>query len=139
MSSIANRLGPQGPKGPKGDKGDARLSPQVSRALVVLFLLPSLIAVAAVIGVIVDSVSYQAAQRRQQQVQEQQGRIVERKLCQTLDGLVQLRPPPGNPATNPSRAFEQRLHEKLSQLAPDVGCPVAKGNGRKRLRVNGSR
>ena len=59
--------------------------------------------------------STQAAARRQ-------GELVERRLCTTLDRLAVLRPPPGNPVTNPSRAFDQHLHATLSQLGPDLGC-----------------
>jgi hypothetical protein len=54
---------------------------------------------------------------------------VERKLCTTLSRLTALKPPPGNPVTNPSRAFEQNLHATLSQLAPDLGCPPPGNRG----------
>jgi hypothetical protein len=74
----------------------------------------------------------QAAQQRQaaaeQAAQRRQGELLEQRLCATLDplaGLAGLKPPAGNPADNPSRAFEQRLVLKLAplgQLAPDLGC-----------------
>jgi len=54
--------------------------------------------------------------------QQQQGRVVERKLCTTLGRLAALKPPPGNPQTNPSRAYLQRQHDVLAQLGGDVGC-----------------
>ena len=66
--------------------------------------------------------SYRDGQQREQAAQRRQGVLVERKLCTTLDRLTQLRPPPGNPATNPSRAFDQKLHSTLGQLGPDLGC-----------------
>ena len=54
--------------------------------------------------------------------QRQQGAAVERKLCTTLAHLAALKPPAGNPARNPSRAFDQSLHATLDQLGPDLGC-----------------
>lgn len=57
--------------------------------------------------------------------QERAGRAVEQKLCTTLDALGGLRPPTGNPAGNPSRAYLQQEHAILAQLAVDVGCPAS--------------
>ena len=66
--------------------------------------------------------SAQAAQEREQAAQRRQGEAVERSLCTTLGHLAALKPPPGNPVTNPSRAFDDRLHATLDGLAPDLGC-----------------
>ncbi len=54
--------------------------------------------------------------------QQRQGLLVEQKLCSTLGRLAALRPPAGNPKTNPSRAFEDNLHATLDGLGPDIGC-----------------
>ena len=54
--------------------------------------------------------------------QQRQGQLVEQKLCSTLGKLAALRPPAGNPKTNPSRAFEDNLHATLDGLGPDIGC-----------------
>lgn len=54
--------------------------------------------------------------------QEEQGRMVEVKLCATLDKLAALKPPAGPAGTNPSRAYEQELSMTLAQLKPDIGC-----------------
>jgi hypothetical protein len=51
-----------------------------------------------------------------------QGILVEEKICATLGQLAALKPPPGDPATNPSRAFDDRLHATLDGLGPDLGC-----------------
>lgn len=59
--------------------------------------------------------STQAAQRRQ-------GLAVEHSICETLGKLAALKPPAGDPAANPSRAYEDRLHATLDELGPDLGC-----------------
>ena len=56
--------------------------------------------------------------------QRQEQNIIE-KLCASLDRLAVLKPPPGNPHTNPSRAYDQELHAVLAALGPDIGCPKA--------------
>lgn len=58
------------------------------------------------------------------QTQQQQSALFENRLCSTLDAVKALQPPPGNPATNPSRAFDQEEHAALSQLASDLNCPA---------------
>lgn len=57
-----------------------------------------------------------------QATQQRQGQVVEAKLCTTLGQLAALGPPAGDPASNPSRGFDQRLHATLAQLGPDLGC-----------------
>ena len=66
--------------------------------------------------------AYQAAQQRAHAQQEAAGRLIEAKLCHTLGSLSALRPPPGSPRANPSRAYEQELHAVLDRLGPDLGC-----------------
>lgn len=61
--------------------------------------------------------------------QQKQGVVFERKLCATLakfEPLAGLKAPAGNPATNPSRAYVQKLNRylhPLAELGSDVGCP----------------
>jgi hypothetical protein len=83
-------------------------------ALVVLSL-----AVGAV--AILFSVSYY---HREQDAQRHQGQLLEQRLCTTLDRLAALKPPPGDPGSNPARGFDQQQHAVLAELGPDVGCPV---------------
>lgn len=59
---------------------------------------------------------------REQAAQHAQGAVLEQRLCTTLGRLAALHPPPGSPADNPSRAFEQQLTATLAELGPDVGC-----------------
>jgi hypothetical protein len=54
--------------------------------------------------------------------QQHQGELVERKICTTMAHLAALKPPAGNPVTNPSRAFDQNLHSALDGLGFDLGC-----------------
>lgn len=53
-----------------------------------------------------------------------QGVAVETKLCASFNALAALRPPAGNPATHPSRAYEQSLHVRLDQIGISVGCKL---------------
>jgi hypothetical protein len=66
--------------------------------------------------------SAQAAQRREVAAQQHQGMLAEHKICTTLGRLAADKPPPGDPATNPSRAYDQSLHATLDELGPDLGC-----------------
>lgn len=60
---------------------------------------------------------------RTRDAQQQQGRQIEHRLCTTLGQLAALKPPPGDPATNPSRGYLQHQHDVLAALGTDVGCP----------------
>ena len=107
--------GPKGDRGPKGDKGDRGMPTGQRRAIIYLFVLTLLLAGANLLWTGHAVNVNQSAQRRS-------GQLVEQKLCATLDSLRSLQPPPGNPASNPSRAYEQGLHARLSQLGTDLGC-----------------
>jgi hypothetical protein len=97
-----------------------------------VFLVPLAFSVAAYFAAVDNYNAGQASQKRQAAAeaaaQQRQGAQLEAKLCATLGplaGLAGLRPPAGNPADNPSRAFEQQLVVKLAplaQLGPDLGC-----------------
>ena len=63
-----------------------------------------------------------AAQHREQAAAQRAAALIEQKLCLSLGRLAALRPPAGNPADNPSRAFEQAQHAILAGLGPDIGC-----------------
>ena len=107
--------GAQGNQGNRGEQGEQGLSRRTRGAVVYLFFAAVLLAALALFGVLHSSQVTRASQQKQDQV-------VERKLCTTLAKLTALRPPPGNPETNPSRKFDQDLHATLAQLGPDIGC-----------------
>ncbi|MBO0813635.1 MAG: hypothetical protein J2P30_00550 [Actinobacteria bacterium] len=47
--------------------------------------------------------------------------ITERKICATLHALDAEKPPAAG-SSHPSRAYLVRLHERLAELSPDLGC-----------------
>jgi hypothetical protein len=63
------------------------------------------------------------AEQHAQAEQQAAGAALERKLCTTFGKLGALKPPAGNPATNPSRAYLQGQHDTLVELGTDLGCP----------------
>lgn len=117
----ANERFPAGPRGEKGDRGRG-LSQIQGRAIVVLFLIGAAGGIGNLFWTAHEVGVAQAAQRAEQAVQRQQGALLELKLCSTLGKLAALKPPSGNPAQNPARAFDQELHSTLAQLGPDLGC-----------------
>jgi type II secretory pathway pseudopilin PulG len=126
--------GDKGAKGERGEAGKSRLPARVAYAIVVLFLVAVAIGVTAYVsaGAARRAANHaiqvsQAAQKKQEAAQREQSLEIERKLCVTFGELAANKPPPGNPATNPSRGYEQRNHTILAQVGPDLGCvPGAK-------------
>jgi hypothetical protein len=124
--------GPQGPRGSqgnqgnRGEKGASGLSVDVRRALVFLFALAVLMAGANLLWtaheVHASQAAIQAGQHREQVSQQQAGAVLGRKLCTTFAKLAANKPPAGNPATNPSRKYDQDQHAILDQLGTDLGC-----------------
>lgn len=65
---------------------------------------------------------------QQEQLARQQGELLEQKLCTSFSRLADLKPPAGNPATNPSRAYLQQQHTALDTLGTDLGCTKLGGS-----------
>jgi hypothetical protein len=118
--------GRQGNQGNRGEQGTSGLSRSVRRALVFMFGLAVILAAFGLFWInhaVHDSqAAIQEAQHREQVMQQQAGTVLEEKLCTTFGKLAALRPPPGNPKTNPSRAYLQAEHATLTQLGTDLGC-----------------
>jgi len=91
-------------------------------AVVVLFALNLMVGSTAYLAAVSYFHSAQVVQQREQAAQRRQGAVLEQRLCTTLGRLAALKPPRGDPASNPSRAFEDEQHAVLAQLGPDVGC-----------------
>ena len=123
MSEYDERL-PRGPKGDRGQQGvpGPGMTPGARHAVAFLFIFAIVLAAANLFWTAHQVHVSTNAQQREQAAQRRQGRILGEKLCATFHGLAELKPPAGNPATNPSRAFEQELHAKLDQLGADLGC-----------------
>lgn len=122
MGSEADERYPVGPRGVQGERGERGLSQLQGRAVVVLFLIAALCGVGNLFWTAHETNAATAAQQREQAAQQRAGVIIEQKLCTTLGKLAVLKPPPGNPSANPSRAFDQAMHATLAQLGPDLGC-----------------
>lgn len=70
-----------------------------------------------------DEVHTFKEQLHAQQVTEQKAAIKEvGELCATFGKVAELKPPPGNPKTNPSRGYDQQQHADLAGVVPDLGC-----------------
>lgn len=116
------------------------LARRTLRSVAFLVLLALLVAGANLLWTSHAVNAYQSSQRQQAAAQQHQGAMIEAKLCQTLDRLAALRPPAGNPRTNPSRAFDQQVHATLDELGPDIGCKRLSVSERdERLAVQGPR
>ena len=122
----------RGAKGERGERGETDtdgpqgsagvIPPRIRRAFAYLLLLALALAAANLFWSWHLTTESQAAQRSAQAMAHRQSAVVERKICTTMRELAALRPPAGNPAANPSRAYDQRLHATLDQLGADLGC-----------------
>ena len=92
------------------------------RSFAVLALLALLVTGANLLWTAHAVRSFQSSQQAQSAAQRRQGALTEARLCTTLDRLTALKPPPGSPAHNPSRAYLQAQHDTLAQLGVDLGC-----------------
>ena len=113
--SCAATRGRRATRASRARPGRRRLTGRKASAIVSLFLVGFLVGAANLIF----TVHYI---RAQQSAQQQAGLVTARKLCATLDSLAALKPLGGNPAANPSRAYEDHLHATLDGLGQDLGC-----------------
>lgn len=138
VSEDGERLAFQGPRGRQGNQGNrgeqgtAGLSRTVRRALVFLFALPVVLAGANLFWtaheVDASQAAIRAAHAREQAAQQRAGDGLEAKLCITFSRLSALKPPAGDPDTNPSRAYLQGQHAQLVELGTDLGCKTGRGS-----------
>ena len=105
--------GEQGNQGNQGERGE--LSRPLRRSLVYLFGLAVILAgLAFYVGL-----HEQDASRA---VQQRAGLALERQLCATFGKAAALKPPAGNPRTNPSRAYLQGEHVVWTSVVADLHC-----------------
>jgi hypothetical protein len=114
--------GEKGDKGDRGEKGEVKLPPGIRKAMAYFALLNIAFFLLGFLWLgHIQNVNH-ASQVSQQTAQRKADQTVERKICHTLNALAANQPPPGNPATNPSRQYDQNNHNILDQLGPDMGC-----------------
>jgi hypothetical protein len=105
MEQMVSRFqGKKGDKGDQGEKGESRLPGRQAWAIVVLVVI---IFVSSGASLILSA--REIGQNNQ-------------KWCATMSLLDAERPPPGSAASNPSRAYEQKLYADFHRLRGQLGC-----------------
>lgn len=105
--------------------GRVRLS---NRGIVVLAIVVAVLINAGFSFWLVESNN--SAMAAQQRASQRAGARIEAELCHTFESLYADKPPAGNPATNPSRAYLQELHARLGEVPPDLKCTPGGTDGR---------
>ena len=123
--------GDRGPQGDRGQRGEEGLSKAKRQGVIWLFAVAVLLSAASLFWTAHEVNANNAAQHQQQLEQQHAGELAEAKICTTLGRLAALKPPPGNPVSNPSRAYLQEEHATLAELSGDLGC--GQGTAAKRL------
>jgi hypothetical protein len=99
------------------------MDPRRARSAVALFVISVALAAANLFWTAHEVNSVRAQFAATDQVARKAGAAVEHKLCTSFGRLGALKPPAGNPAANPSRAYLQLQHLRLDELGTDLGCP----------------
>jgi hypothetical protein len=107
--------GPRGQKGEQGERGKSRLPAGVARAIVYLFALNLILIALCLVGLARYEDDSQAAQRRA-------GEVIEQKICTDVGSMARIPAPSGDPATNPSRAYEQAEQRTWRGLFRGLDC-----------------
>ena len=102
----AGQPGPKGDPGKTGPRGRRGMPPAVAWAVVVLFI------ISFVMGTTGLFLSVRAITMDHHHD----------ALCTALGQLASEKPPAGNPATNPSRAYAQQQHATFVELHSHFGC-----------------
>jgi hypothetical protein len=113
--AVQGPQGEQGERGKQGEQGTAGLSTAVRRAVLFLFALSMILTIGDLFWNAHQVNTSRAANHRQSVA-------TERKICTEVNGLASLKPPAGNPADNPSRAYLQGLHVRFTEISRDLGC-----------------
>ena len=94
-----------------------------NRVLIVVTIVSLVLDIALTVALAVVAAQAHTASARAVSAQ-QEGAAVTQRICETFGKLAALKPPAGNPDTNPSRGYLQRLHATLDELGTDLGCPA---------------
>jgi hypothetical protein len=122
QSEFVERYAPRGPRGEQGKPGSkgergvegalpqrARRSLVIRDCVIIVLLLLNFVFTARYVN------STQAGQRRA-------GLLTEQKICTDVGSMAQIPAPAGNPATNPSRAYEQAEQRTWRGLFRGLDC-----------------
>ena len=93
-----------------------------TRAQAILLALVLIVGAGNLLATHSEVQSAAAAQHREQAAQRKQGEQELRTLCTTFGKAAGLKPPAGNPHTNPSRAYLQGQHVVWTAVVADLHC-----------------
>lgn len=96
------------------------LNPVALAVVISITVIGFVLAVALAIGGSYAITTYKIDQNNRETMAA--AKVSTQHLCSTLDALASIPPPAGNPATNPSRLFQQRAHDEYVALAKDLNC-----------------
>jgi hypothetical protein len=65
---------------------------------------------------------FKAQQAQQAAIQRTASELAIAKICASFHKIAILKPPPGNPNTNPARGYDQQLHAALASVYADLEC-----------------
>ena len=119
---VTGERGAQGNQGNQGERGEDGMTRAKRQGIVYLFVFSLALSVANLFWTSHEVNANDAVHAQQQAEQQRAGVLIEAKLCSTFGSLAVLKPPPGNPAKNPSRAYLQDEHAKLAQVGTDLRC-----------------
>jgi hypothetical protein len=115
---FAAPRGPQGRRGERGEQGERGaagdgMPPRSRRAVAVL-----IVVLFALEGLNLEFTAQY--ENHTQQAQRTQSAAIIRKVCAGFGELAAEKPPAGNPAKNPSRAFDDTQHAVLVGIGHDL-------------------
>lgn len=107
----------------------SRIGDAVRRHASALFLAALIVALtgASYAGLYEQNARSQRQFAQVQARQRQAGLLIEKSLCADLATMAAIPAPAGNPARNPSRAYEQAEARAWAGLVRDLGCAALTG------------
>jgi hypothetical protein len=114
QSEFVMRYSGGAPPGPKGDKGEQGALPARARRSL---LARDIVIICLLLLNFLFTAHYVNSQ---QSAAQRAGAKVIAKVCAGFARLAAEKPPAGNPATNPSRAFDQGQHATLVGIGADL-------------------
>ena len=122
LSGVEMRF--RGPRGPQGEPGEQGSTGPVMPGVIAWLLLALVLVMGAsnLLASYLIEQNGQGQQRQAEQAAQKAGNEIEVKLCTDVGTMSRLAPPAGNPASNPSRAYEQAEHRTWRGLYDSLEC-----------------